>query len=103
MERVEGGGKRVEGEWRLEVQVEPDPVLESNSKNEGFGKEWPKLELLSGSTRIALMEPSRFLNREDPNRRGTDTTRTCDVLFYFFETKRTQTNREIPEGSQFGL
>ena len=25
---------------------EPDPVLESNSKNEGFGKQWPKLELL---------------------------------------------------------
>ena len=27
-------------------ETEPDPVLESNSKNEGFGKEWPKLELL---------------------------------------------------------
>ena len=25
---------------------ETEPDLESNSKNEGFGKEWPKLELL---------------------------------------------------------
>ena len=27
-------------------ETELHPVLESNSKNEGFGKEWPKLELL---------------------------------------------------------
>ena len=69
------------------------PVLESNSKNEGFGKEWPKLELLSGSTRIALIEPDRFLNREEPNRRGTDTTRTALRFFFTFlkpnEPKRT--------------
>ena len=72
---------------------ETEPDLESNSKNEGFGKEWPKLELLSGSTRIALMEPNRFLNREEANRHGTDTTRTTVRFCFTFlkpnEPKRT--------------
>ena len=56
-------------------------------------KEIAKLELLSGSTRIALIEPNRFLNREEPNRRGTDTTRTALRFFFTFlkpnEPKRT--------------
>ena len=56
-------------------------------------KEIAKLELLSGSTRIALPEPNRFLNRKEPNRRGTDTTRTALRFFFTFlkpnEPKRT--------------
>ena len=56
-------------------------------------KEIAKLELLSGSTRIALIEPNRFLNREEPNRRGTDTTRTALRFCFTFlkpnEPKRT--------------
>ena len=56
-------------------------------------KEIAKLELLSGSTRIALLEPNRFLNRKEPNRRGTDTTRTALRFFFTFlkpnEPKRT--------------
>ena len=35
----------MEGEW-WRMEGGGYPVLESNSKNEGFGKEWPKLELL---------------------------------------------------------
>ena len=50
------------------------------------------------------MEPNRFLNREEANRRGTETTRTAvRFFFYFFETKRTQTNREIPGFQTYAL
>ena len=62
-------------------------------------KEIAKLELLSGSTRIALIEPNRFLNREEPNRRGTDTTRTALRFFSPFlkpnEPKRTAGSLQI--------
>ena len=97
------------------------PVLESNSESECFGKEWPKLVLLrrrhlqpasqdsqpdtrtqaqpdlSGKNHARVgkksIEPNRFLNREEPNRRGTDTTRTALRFFFTFlkpnEPKRT--------------
>ena len=72
------------------------PVLLCSTKRMPW-KEIAKLELLSGSTRTALLEPNRLKNREEPNRRGTDTnTNRFEVLFQFLETKRTQTNPNEP-------